>query len=171
MNKASNLRLMNVARTQTKKGLTMRKRADHIHFRRDVTIATVTLIAALMLMITPGLDHAANRTDPATRDVTPILQRSSIAVCGSPTCDCGTLRLVSKTHGPCEATATAGSCRQGSGMCCVCEGRHSVVACGKGSCDCGATQAPVQVNAPCEVVSPAGACRLGSGVCCICVTP
>jgi hypothetical protein len=171
MNKAGNLRLMNVARTQTKKGLTMRKRADHIHFRRDVTIAMVTLIAALMLMITPGLDHAANRTDPATRDVTPILQRSSIAVCGSPTCDCGRLRLVSKTHGPCEATAAAGSCRQGSGMCCVCEGRHSVVACGKGSCDCGATQAPVQVNAPCEVVSPAGACRLGSGVCCICVTP
>lgn len=162
---------MNVVRTQTKKGRAMRKRADHIPFRRDVIIATVTLIAVLMLMITPRLNHAANRTEPATREGTPILQHSSIAVCGSPTCDCGTLRLVSKTHGPCEATAAAGSCRQGSGMCCVCEGRHSVVTCGEGSCDCGATQAPVKVDAPCEVVSPAGACRLGSGVCCICVTP
>lgn len=171
MNKADKLPVDEWSENTDKKGLTMRKRAEPIHFRRDVTIATVVLIAALMLMITPGLDHAANRMDPATRDVTPILQRSTIAVCGSPTCDCGTLRLVSKTHGPCEATAAAGSCRQGSGMCCVCEGRHSVVACGKGSCACGATQAPVQVDAPCEVVSPAGTCRLGSGVCCICVMP
>lgn len=149
----------------------MRKQANHARFRRTSTRVAIMLIAALGLMITPGLEHAADQTNQTIRDTAPTVQRSTVAVCGSPTCNCGTMRLISKTQGPCEATAVAGSCRQGSGMCCVCEGQHRVAACGEGSCTCGSTQVPMQVNAPCEVVSPAGTCRVGSGVCCICVMP
>jgi hypothetical protein len=149
----------------------MRKPAEHSRCRREVTSVAVALMVAWVLIITPAADDAAAQTNQGIQDTMPLLQRSTVAVCGSPTCDCGALRLVSQTRGPCEATAAAGQCRQGSGMCCICEGAHSVVACGAGSCTCGAAQVPVEVKAPCEVVSPAGACQIGSGVCCVCVTP
>jgi hypothetical protein len=157
--------------TEEQGRFSMRKRAHHTRSKRTATLVAITLIVAWELIIIPGLGHTKSQTAQMAQDTAPLLQRSTVAVCGAPTCDCGALRLVSKTQGPCEATAVAGGCRQGSGMCCVCEGRHSVVVCGEDSCTCGATQVPVQVDAPCEVVSPAGSCRIGSGVCCVCVTP
>lgn len=149
----------------------MRKRGKHTRCRREGASIAVAFIVAWVLIITPGVDGAAEQTNQAIRGIEPLLQRSTVAVCGEPTCECGALRLVSKTQGPCEATAVAGQCQQGSGMCCICEGPHRVVSCGEGSCTCGATQVPLGVNAPCEVISPAGACQIGSGVCCVCVMP
>jgi hypothetical protein len=139
--------------------------------RMRFLVASLAIAAVWVLLTTSGVGYAASQTGSMVQNTAPVLQRATVAVCGSPTCDCGALRLVSKTQGPCEATAVAGGCRQGSGMCCVCEGLHTAVACGEDSCACGAMQVPVQVNAPCELVSPAGSCRLGSGVCCICVSP
>jgi len=118
----------------------MRRRANHIRSRQAAFLVALALIVAWRLIITLGLGHDTDQTSQVIRDSEPILQRSTVAVGGTPTCDCGALRLVSKTQGTCEATAVAGGWRQGSGMCCVCEGSHSVVACGQEACTCGSTQ-------------------------------
>jgi hypothetical protein len=97
----------------------MRRRANHIRSRQTAFLVAIALIVAWRLIITPGLGHAADQTSQVIRDSEPILQRSTVAVCDTPTCDCGALRLVSKTQGPCEATAVAGGCQQGSDMCYV----------------------------------------------------
>ena len=95
----------------------------------------------------------------------------TLAVCGQPTCSCGTSQLIAQEYGPCRVTSSTGDCESGTGQCCVCQARKTVAICAEAACDCGGSELLIQVNAPCQESSTTGRCRIGSGQCCVCALP
>ncbi len=100
-----------------------------------------------------------------------LVQLNTAAVCGSPRCDCGQLREMSRQGGPCEVSSTAGQCQIGSGECCLCADAAATMAvCAQDLCACGDASVVTKVGAPCEVVAATGRCYVSSGECCLCTS-
>jgi hypothetical protein len=132
-------------------------------------LSLCSLLAASLVL--PAHAQLPSPTEEVPRRTGPVPFTHTLAVCGQPTCSCGTSRLIAQEYAPCEVTSSTGDCDSGTGQCCVCQARKTVAICAESTCDCGNSELLMQVNAPCSVSSTAGQCRIGSGQCCVCALP
>jgi hypothetical protein len=144
------------------------------HHRRTPMKWLMRLFVSSMLMV--SLVLSAHAQLPSRSEDVPPRARSvpfthTLAICGQPSCDCGTSRLVAQEYGPCRVTSSTGDCYSGTGQCCVCQARKTVAICAEATCDCGNSELLSQANAPCQVSSTTGQCSIGSGQCCVCALP
>lgn len=141
-------------------------------------LRTYTWAMLIMLFVWPGwAQNLSSNELPQHRKWGTemyLSQLNTVAICGSPTCECGSLNRVSQEDGPCTASSATGSCQVGSGQCCVCAitetgPSETTAVCSDLLCNCGDNPIVTKVGAPCSVTATQGQCQTGDGECCLCV--